>query len=167
VVWAFSKDFALNGLRCGVLVSENPEVRAAAASQAMWGSVSSLTQVVLGDLIADEEWTDTYLAEMRSRLRSIHHALTDALTGAHIPHLPADAGFFVLIDLREFLEEATWEAEERLWRRVLEEANVNLTPGSACRISEPGFFRLCFAPVPLEASLEGVARIHAALQPKR
>jgi len=35
--------------------------------------------------------------------------------------------------------------EDLLWRRILDESNVNLTPGSACHIGEPGFMRICFA----------------------
>jgi DNA-binding transcriptional MocR family regulator len=42
---------------------------------------------------------------------------------------------------------------------MLGEANVNLTPGSASRISEPGFFRLCFASAPSETVIEGVRRL--------
>ena len=57
------------------------------------------------------------------------------------------------------LDAPTRDAEQRLWRRMLDEANVNLTPGSACRVIEPGFFRLCFASAPVEDSLEAVARL--------
>ncbi len=162
-VWAFSKDFAVSGLRCGVLVSENEEVRAAVRAQAPWGSVSTLTQAVLGDMISDEAWLDRYVGEMRARLEAIDRKVETALAGADIPYFPSDAGFFLLLDLRRYLEAPTWDAEERLWRRMLDRANVNLTPGSACRVAEPGFFRLCFASVPEDDSLEAVARLSSLL----
>ncbi|NIR34619.1 MAG: aminotransferase class I/II-fold pyridoxal phosphate-dependent enzyme, partial [Actinobacteria bacterium] len=53
----------------------------------------------------------------------------------------------------------TWKGEDDLWRRFVEEAKVNLTPGSACRIVEPGFMRLCFAAEPKELAVEAVQRI--------
>jgi aspartate/methionine/tyrosine aminotransferase len=159
VVWAFSKDFAMSGLRCGTLVSENPDVREAVAAQAVWSSVSNLTQAVLTDIITDDAFVDRYLTEMPRRLGDTHRAVVAALDHAGIPHLPSEAGFFVLIDLRRFLDAPTFEAEDRLWQRMVETANVNLTPGSACRIGEPGFFRLCFASLPVERVLEGIGRV--------
>jgi aspartate/methionine/tyrosine aminotransferase len=68
-----------------------------------------------------------------------------------------------MIDLRRFLPEPTWEAESALWRQLLDEANVNLTPGSTCHATEPGFMRLCFAAVPPEALPIGVERMRTLL----
>jgi aspartate/methionine/tyrosine aminotransferase len=167
VVWAFSKDFAMSGLRCGVLVTQNSDVRAAVASQAVWGSVSTLTQAVLSAMLEDDAWIGRYLAAMRGRLGAMHAAVTAALAAAGIRHIPAEAGFFVLVDLREFLDEPTWEAEDRLWRRLLDEGNVNLTPGSACRIVEPGFFRLCYAALPVDHVIEGIRRLGSVVQDGR
>ena len=73
------------------------------------------------------------------------------MAAAGVGHIPAAAGVFLLADFRRFLDEPTWEAEDRLWRRILDGANVNLTPGSACRNPEPGFLRMCFATEPVEA----------------
>ena len=67
---------------------------------------------------------------------------TAALESEAIPYFPAAAGFFVVLDLRAFLAEPTWEAEHAIWRRLLDEGNVNLTPGKACRNAEPGLLRL-------------------------
>ena len=46
-----------------------------------------------------------------------------------------------------------------MWRRILDEVNVNLTPGAACRIAEPGFMRLCFAAEEVDAAVAGIERI--------
>jgi aspartate/methionine/tyrosine aminotransferase len=61
--------------------------------------------------------------------------------------------------MRSLLSAPTWEDEERLWRRILDEANVNLTPGAACRVGEPGFMRLCFAAEPTDVVVEGIQRM--------
>jgi len=159
IVWAFSKDFGASGLRCGVLVSENRAVNAAVDALAYWACCSGHTQYLLGDMISDEAWVDTYLGAMRSFLRGAHARLTGALDEGGIRHLPAEAGVFVLLDLRAHLAAPTWEAENTLWLEILERARVNLTPGAACHVGEPGFFRLCYAGLPTANVEAGVRRI--------
>ena len=66
-------------------------------------------------------------------------------------------------EMRRFLAAPTWAAEDALWRHLLARTNVNLTPGSACRAPEPGFFRLCFAAVAPETAVAAVRRVAAAL----
>jgi aspartate/methionine/tyrosine aminotransferase len=100
---------------------------------------------------------------MRSRLNTSYQATTAALDTAGIPYMEAHAGMFLLVDLRGFLDEASWSGEDELWRRILDETNVNLTPGSACRISEPGFMRICFATEPPEVVASAIDRIGALL----
>jgi len=163
VVWAFSKDFGASGLRCGVLVSENADVIAAVDQLAYWSVCSGHTQYLLSSFVADTAAVDAYVADMRRDLAETHDAVVHALTRAGIPHIPAAAGFFVLCDLRAHLARPTMDAERQLWRRLLDEANVNLTPGEACRIAEPGFFRLCFAGAELDAVLVAIERIGRCL----
>jgi aspartate/methionine/tyrosine aminotransferase len=163
IVWAFSKDFAASGLRCGVLISENQGVLGAIDGVAYWSAVSGDTQFLLEQLISDSDWVTGFMTENQRRLGDAYRKVTAALDRHGIIHLPAEAGFFFLCDLRPFLDEPTWEGEATLWRRILDEANVNLTPGTACRIGEPGFMRLCFASEPLPAILTGIERIGAVL----
>ena len=58
-----------------------------------------------------------------------------------------------------FVSHPTWEAEHALWLEILEQARVNLTPGAACHVGEPGFFRLCYAGLPAETVEAAVRRI--------
>lgn len=164
VVWAFSKDFGASGLRCGVLVSENAEVCRAVDGLAYWAACSRHTQHALGEIVDDAPWVDAYIVEMRRRLGATYRAVTRALEQEKVPFFPADAGIFVMCDLRAFLSAPTWKAEADLWRRMLDEANVNLTPGSACRAAEPGFFRLCYASVPVATVELGIRRVGAVLR---
>ncbi len=159
IVWAFSKDFAVSGLRAGVLVSENADVMRAVDGLAYWACCSGLTQLALTELISDRVWVDSYLAQMPARLGAAYARVTALLDEHAIAYLPSGAGFFLLLDLRRFLRAPTWEAEAALWRRLLEGANVNLTPGAACRVGEPGFMRLCFAGVPTDVAVHAVQRL--------
>jgi 1-aminocyclopropane-1-carboxylate synthase len=163
VVWAFSKDFGASGLRCGVLVTENDQVMRSVAALAYWSVVSGDTQHLLSEMLGDEAWLAAYISGMRSRLRNGYERTTAALDAAGIPFVAAEAGIFLLLDMRSFMAEISWEAEGALWRSILEEANVNLTPGSACRIGEPGFMRLCFAAQPPDVVALAVERIGSAL----
>lgn len=159
IVWAFSKDFGASGLRCGVLISENEEIGRAVEGLAYWACVSGDTQHLLGEMISDTAWVDGYVAGMQERLREAYTRTTATLDEHGIGYFPAEGGFFFLCDLRPHLTSPTWEAEHALWRRILDETNVNLTPGSACRNGEPGFLRLCFAAEPTDRVVEGVGRI--------
>ncbi len=163
IVWAFSKDFGASGLRCGVLVSENEAVNAAVDALAYWACCSGHTQALLGELIADDAWVDGYVESMRGVLRGAYRRVVAALDRGAIAFVPAGAGFFVLLDLRRFLAEPTWEAEHALWLRILDTAKVNLTPGAACHVGEPGFFRLCYAGLPTAAVEVGIGRLVCAL----
>lgn len=165
LMWAFSKDFAASGLRCGVLMSRNEAVIAGVDGLAYWAAVSGDTQYLLGQLIDDDEWVDGYLNAMRATLREAHDRASVALKRNGIEFKPASAGFFVLLDMREHLDEPTWEAEDRLWHRLLGEANVNLTPGSECRVGEPGFMRLVFTtepPAHVETAIDRIGSLLSA-----
>jgi aspartate/methionine/tyrosine aminotransferase len=162
-IWAFSKDFAMSGLRAGVLVSTNPEVLLAVAEVSHWSVVSGDTQHLLTTMLSDQEWTEIYLDEMRSRLSTSYQATTSALDAAGIPYIESQAGMFLVVDLRRFMDEASWAGEDRLWRQILNETNVNLTPGSACHVGEPGFMRICFATEPPEVVISAIDRVGALL----
>ncbi len=167
VIWAFSKDFGASGLRCGVLWSENEELLHALDILAEWACCSGHTQFLLGEVLSDEIWVDDYLQSNRRLLANSYQQVTEALDRESIPYRPAEAGFFLICDLRYYLAEPTWEAERALWRRILDESQVSLTPGSACRCAEPGFFRLCFAGVPSEAVVTGIQRLASVLARSR
>ena len=164
IVWAFSKDFGASGLRCGVLISENEAVRRAVDTLAYWGACSGHTQHLLSETIGDGAWVDDYFGQQRARLADAFGRVAARLNDHGIPFIPAEAGIFVVCDLRRWLADPTPAAEAALWQRVLSETNVNLTPGAACRISEPGFFRLCWASIPTPAVLTGIDRLGDVLR---
>jgi aspartate/methionine/tyrosine aminotransferase len=164
VVWAFSKDFGASGLRCGALVSENSDVVHAVDQLAYWSACSGHSQHLLSRFVADTPAVDAYLHEVRCDLADAYRRVTVALDGAEIPYLPAEAGFFLVCDLRRHLDAPTRDGESRLWRQLLDEAGVNLTPGGACRIAEPGFFRLCYASVDLAGVEIGIDRMRRCLR---
>jgi len=167
IVWAFSKDFGASGLRCGVLVSENRAVNAAVDAFAYWACCSGHTQYLLGEMISDDAWIDGYIHSMQCLLGGAHGRLAEMLDDGGVPRIPAEAGVFALLDLRSYLTDQTWEAEHALWLRILDGADVNLTPGAACHVGEPGFMRLCYAGLPIETVEVGFERLHRTLRKRR
>ena len=163
VVWAFSKDFGASGLRSGVLVTENELVMQTVDALSYFSACSGHTQHLLAEIVSDRPWLDDYLATHVARLRQTYAEVTAVLERFRVPFLPANSGIFVVCDLRGYLDSPTAEAESALWQRLLDDANVNLTPGSACRIDEPGFFRLCWATSPRAATMAGVERLGRTL----
>jgi aspartate/methionine/tyrosine aminotransferase len=163
VVWAFSKDFAVSGLRAGVLYSQNEQVLGLAQTLAYWHVISGDTQFLLGEMISDREWVTSFINENQRRLGAAYQATSEALAAIGVSHAPSEAGFFLVADFRPFLEHQTWEAEHALWLRMLEQANVNITPGSSLRNGEPGFMRVCFASQPIDIALEGIRRVGEVL----
>ncbi|NND03360.1 MAG: aminotransferase class I/II-fold pyridoxal phosphate-dependent enzyme [Acidimicrobiia bacterium] len=167
IVWAFSKDFGMSGLRCGVLFTENAAVHQAVDMLSYWAAVSGDTQSLLMQMLADDEWVDSFVTENRRRLRSAYAQVTAVLDEYGVEYMPADAAFFFLVDVRPLMEEVSWEAEDALWRRLLAEERINLTPGTACRNGEPGFMRLVFSSTPTDALVEGARRLGRFAQKAR
>jgi 1-aminocyclopropane-1-carboxylate synthase len=163
ILYGLSKDFGLSGFRVGVIYSSSPELHEALDRLAYFCGCSSLPQYLITEVLGDDRFVDAYVEQNRKRLRRIYETVARTANRIGIPHVPADSGFFVWIDLRRWLREPTPEGEHELWLRLVNEAGVILTPGLSCRASEPGMFRLCFAAVP-EGGVEiGMERIERAL----
>ncbi|WP_329194137.1 MULTISPECIES: aminotransferase class I/II-fold pyridoxal phosphate-dependent enzyme [unclassified Streptomyces] len=164
VVWGFAKDFGLPGLKTGVLHTRAPQVLAAARAMAYFAPVSTATQETLAALLADQEWAAGFLKAGRERLAASYGHLVALLEAHGLPYAPAEAGFSVWLDLRRWLPGTGFDAEERLWRGLLDSAKVSILPGGAFRSPQPGWFRLCHTvDAPLVA--EAVRRIAAHLGP--
>mmetsp|Transcript_29541 Transcript_29541/g.96208 ORF Transcript_29541/g.96208 Transcript_29541/m.96208 type:complete len:448 (-) Transcript_29541:1773-3116(-) len=164
ILGGFSKDFCASGLRVGWVVSRNQELRAANANLGYFHAVPNNLQRAVAELLSDEEWVTEYIAENCNRLRRQHKVLADVLTSAGIPFQPANSALFCMIDLRSWLSSPTPEAERELWRDLVEEARVLVTPGLECFAPEPGFFRLCFAAAAPEALQEMGSRLARVLK---
>ncbi|KAG2263662.1 hypothetical protein Bca52824_070741 [Brassica carinata] len=93
-----------------------------------FGLVSSQTQYLLSALLSDKKFTGTYLNENQKRLKIRQNQLVSGLEAAG--HL---------------LDTNTFEAELELWKKIVYEVKLNISPGSSCHCTEPGWFRVCFA----------------------
>ncbi|KAG8052815.1 hypothetical protein GUJ93_ZPchr0001g30900 [Zizania palustris] len=161
-VYSLSKDLGLPGFRVGVVYSYNDAVVTTARRMSSFTLVSSQTQKTLAAILSDEEFADVYIRTNRERLRERHDHIVAGLARAGVPCLRSNAGLFVWMDMRQLLGdgEATVASELKLWDKMLREVKLNISPGSSCHCSEPGWFRVCFANMSLATLDLALARIN-------
>lgn len=145
VVYSLSKDLGLPGFRVGAIYSENDTVVAAATKMSSFGLVSSQTQYLLSAMLGDKKFTKNYINENQKRLKRRQRMLVSGLQKAGISCLESNAGLFCWVDMRHLLHSNTFEAEMELWKKIVYQVGLNISPGSSCHCTEPGWFRLCFA----------------------
>jgi 1-aminocyclopropane-1-carboxylate synthase len=169
LVFGFSKDFAMSGMRAGVLWSANDTLHKALMNLGYFCGVSVQTQLSLAALLDDAAWMDGFLAERHRRLRAAHDAVASALDAAGVPHAAAGAGMFVWLDLRQAMPaEATAADERAAWSELFEgDARLLLTPGLDCAAPAPGFFRACYAAVDPAALPHVATRLKRFLEARR
>lgn len=145
IVYSLSKDLGLPGFRVGAIYSNNEVLVAAATKMSSFGLVSSQTQHLLSLMLADKKFTKDYILENKKRLKKRHEMLVAGLKDAGINCLKSNAGLFCWVDMRHMLTSKTFEAEMELWKKILFQVGLNVSAGSSCHCTEPGWFRFCFA----------------------
>lgn len=145
IVYSLSKDLGLPGFRVGAIYSNDSLVVAAATKMSSFGLVSSQTQYLLSAMLSDEKFATNYVVENQRRLKSRHAMLVRGLRSAGIPCLKSNAGLFCWVDMRHLLGSKSFEGEMELWRKIVYDVGLNISPGSSCHCVEPGWFRVCFA----------------------
>ncbi|VFQ99993.1 unnamed protein product [Cuscuta campestris] len=145
IVYSLSKDLGLPGFRVGALYSNDKMVVSAATKMSSFGLISSQTQYLLAAMLSDKKFTKKYLSENQKRLKERHEMLVAGLREAGIECLESNAGLFCWVDMRHLLSSNTFEAEMELWKKIVYQVGLNISAGSSCHCTEPGWFRLCFA----------------------
>ncbi|XP_010669851.2 1-aminocyclopropane-1-carboxylate synthase [Beta vulgaris subsp. vulgaris] len=145
IIYSLSKDMGMPGFRVGIVYSYNDRVVTTARRMSSFGLVSSQTQHMLAAMLSDDAFVAQFLDTNKQRLSRRHQHFTSELAQVGIKCLKSNAGLFVWMDLRHLLEEATMETELKLWRVIINDVKINVSPGSSFHCSEPGWFRVCFA----------------------
>uniref|UniRef100_A0A8C2A6E6 Aminotransferase class I/classII large domain-containing protein n=1 Tax=Cyprinus carpio TaxID=7962 RepID=A0A8C2A6E6_CYPCA len=144
VMWGVSKDFAMAGMRVGMVYSENRDLVQALDQLGCFHGVPGPTQYLMAQLLRDRDWLNSeFLPENRHRLREAHSFMIQELKKLDIPFLHRSAGFFIWADLSKYLKEKTFAEELSLWRCFLKH-KVLLSCGQAFSCVSPGWFRIIF-----------------------
>ncbi|KAJ1438017.1 Pyridoxal phosphate-dependent transferase, major domain [Sesbania bispinosa] len=164
IVYSLSKDLGLPGFRVGTIYSYNDKVVTTARRMSSFTLISSQTQHLLACMLSDKEFTEKYIETNRVRLRKRYQMIIEGLTSIGIECLGGNAGLFCWMNLSPLLEKPTREGELELWNAIVHEVKLNISPGSSCHCSEPGWFRVCFANMSeqtLEVALERIRNFMA------
>nr|Q00379.1 RecName: Full=1-aminocyclopropane-1-carboxylate synthase 2; Short=ACC synthase 2; AltName: Full=S-adenosyl-L-methionine methylthioadenosine-lyase [Cucurbita pepo] len=164
ILYSLSKDMGLPGFRVGIIYSYNDVVVRRARQMSSFGLVSSQTQHLLAAMLSDEDFVDKFLAENSKRLGERHARFTKELDKMGITCLNSNAGVFVWMDLRRLLKDQTFKAEMELWRVIINEVKLNVSPGSSFHVTEPGWFRVCFANMDDNTVDVALNRIHSFVE---
>ncbi|KAL8037735.1 hypothetical protein ABFX02_11G057700 [Erythranthe guttata] len=162
IVYSLSKDLGLPGFRVGTIYSYNDAVVTTARRMSSFTLISSQTQQLLSLMLSDGDFTENYIRVNRERLKKRYEMIVEGLRNAGIECLRAgNAGLFCWMDLKGLLGDSpTKEGELSLWKLMLEEVKVNISPGYSCHCAEPGWFRVCFANMSEETLQVAIRRIH-------
>jgi len=145
IVYSLSKDLGLPGFRVGTIYSYNDRVVTTARRMSSFTLISSQTQHLLASMLSDKNFTQNYIKTNRERLRKRYEMIIEGLRSAGIECLKGNAGLFCWMNMSPLLEKPTREGELELWNAIMHEVKLNISPGSSCHCSEPGWFRVCFA----------------------
>ncbi|KAK3192333.1 hypothetical protein K4F52_001546 [Lecanicillium sp. MT-2017a] len=167
VLWGMSKDFGANGIRLGVIISQNsPELLGSLQPVSLFSSVSSLTEHVTARMLGDDEWVDAYVAENRRQLGERYEHVASWATRNGIEYAPgANAGFFLWVNLGAVYKknhpDFTGDLDPVVYNKLLDE-KIYLAPGFRFGSEQPGWFRIVFT-VDFEYLEEGLRRIIATV----
>ncbi|XP_055821607.1 1-aminocyclopropane-1-carboxylate synthase-like [Solanum dulcamara] len=159
IVYSLSKDLGFPGFRVGVVYSYNDTVVNIARKMSSFGLVSTQTQHLLASMLSDEVFIEKFIAESSERLGERQGMFTKGLAQVGISTLKSNAGLFFWMDLRRLLKEASFDGELELWRIIINEVKLNVSPGCSFHCSEPGWFRVCFANMDDETMSAALRRI--------
>ncbi|KAL0330031.1 UNVERIFIED_CONTAM: 1-aminocyclopropane-1-carboxylate synthase [Sesamum radiatum] len=167
IVYSLSKDLGFPGFRVGIVYSYNDIVVNCARKMSSFGLVSTQTQHLIASMLSDDVFVDRFIAESSKRLETRHGILSAGLAQVGIGSLKSNAGLYCWMDLRRLLKEPTFEAELELWRVIINDVKLNVSPGASFHCSEPGWFRVCFANMDGETVMVALNRIHKFVTQKK
>ncbi|KAJ8526496.1 hypothetical protein K7X08_028973 [Anisodus acutangulus] len=167
IVYSLSKDLGLPGFRVGTIYSYNDKVVTTARRMSSFTLISSQTQQLLASMLSDKKFTKNYIKTNRERLRRRYEMIIGGLRSAGIECLKGNAGLFCWMNLSPLLEKPTKECELAVWNTILHEVKLNISPGSSCHCSEPGWFRVCFANMSENTLQIALKRIHDFMETRK
>lgn len=159
--YAFSKDFAMSGLRVGVVHSLNEAFITGLANANVPHLVSNITQWAIGELLKKSDFIKPYIAENKVRLQQSYQLVAKTLQEVEVPFIPSKGSFFIWADFSKYLQEKTDQGEEQLWLDIYRNTGILLTPGIGFQHQKKGLFRIVFTAVSfphLEVAMDRMSR---------
>ncbi|KAF5935310.1 hypothetical protein HYC85_026439 [Camellia sinensis] len=159
IFYSLSKDMGFPGFRVGIVYSYNDAMTSCARKMSSFGLVSTQTQHMIASMLLDDIFVEKFIAKSAERLAKRHELFTKGLAQVGIGSLKSNAWLFFWMDLRRLLEDSTFESEMALWRVIIHDVKLNVSPGSSFHCSELRWFKVCFANMDDETMRVALRRI--------
>lgn len=148
--YAFSKDFAMSGLRFGIVHSLNPSFLKGFENVNVPHLVSNYTQWMVGEMLQDDAFITAYIKENKKRLNKSYLVVVQLFKKLHIPYIPSRGSLFIWADLSQYMHEYSDQGQEDLWLDIYKNTGILLTPGMGFQHPKKGLFRVVFTAVPFD-----------------
>ncbi|KAH8757222.1 putative 1-aminocyclopropane-1-carboxylate synthase [Diaporthe sp. PMI_573] len=180
VLWGMSKDFGVNGMRLGCVVSQsNDDLLRALRANSIFTCPSSLADRATVSILSNAAFVKNFIKKDQQRLAEHYDRITRFLSHHKICFAPSNSGFFIWADLFSFWSprlgstvanighsdgesSEKWTLEDRLSEHFYKQ-KIFLAAGKSFGSEDAGWFRLTFA---LEQDYldEGLRRVVTALE---
>lgn len=167
VIWAFSKDFALSGLRFACLFTQNPTILSACQYLNICSEMPSVCQSICANLLADKEYHKVHFPLHKEGIRHTREQIEKFFDSMNIKYKKGNACFFIWTDLSPYLKEKTFEGEMELYRYVYEKARVIICPGQSFHSKYPGWFRITYCANPDDVNQIAYERLRTVLNERK
>ncbi|MGK0364551.1 MAG: aspartate/methionine/tyrosine aminotransferase [Saprospiraceae bacterium] len=157
--YAFSKDFAMSGLRFGLVHSLNEAFMTGFSNSNIPHLVSNITQWMVAEMLKDTDFIESYILENKVRLNQSYKLVIEALRKIDVPYIPSRGSLFVWADFSKYLKEDSEVGQEQLWLDIYNNTGVLLTPGIGFQHEKKGMFRIVFTAVSFSDLEVAVERI--------
>jgi len=161
VIGGLSKDFGLAGYTTAWVHATNDVVLPALKKQSHFYRLSAPIQRAMQSFL-EPDWRRGFLQQNKTRLTQNYDYANEALHAMGVSVTPAEAGLVMWLDLRKSLKSQNAQGQLELYRYLLEQHRVHLSPASGFHFSQPGFFRICFSHE-RETLQEGLRRLQQGL----
>lgn len=148
LLYALSKDFAISGMRLGIIHSLNAAFMQGIGNVNIPHLVSNMTQWLIGELFKDSLFVSHYIKENTRRITESYLVVIQQLKALNIPYTPSRGSLFIWADFSQHLKIDTRKGEEELWMDIFRKTGVLLTPGMGFQHQKQGLFRIVHTAVP-------------------
>ncbi len=146
--YGLSKDFAMSGLRFGIIHSLNQDLMNAFRNGNIPHMVSNHTQWMIGELFKRDNFLEKYIQENKKQVTSSYKEVVKTLRRIGLPYVPARGSLFIWADLSRYLGQDTDQGQEDLWIEIYKKTGVLLTPGAGFGHQKKGLFRIVHSALP-------------------
>ncbi|QMW26756.1 hypothetical protein G4B84_002001 [Aspergillus flavus NRRL3357] len=182
VLYGASKDFCANGLRLGLVCTNNEGPIGALSSISMFSWSPHVLQDVWAAMLEDRQQLERFMIKKGKLMAENYHIATSFSWERGISYYEMNAGLFIWVDLRHLFipkssrdqtgyrelrvtspDTSVYKQHEQSFADICAQNGLMIAPGSIYAAEEFGWFRLTFT-VGKNALEEGLRRLDKSLK---